>query len=114
MELDKGDIASQEHFPCNMGGMTTKTHRIITLQQSIIPPNTEMIVSAIVIDKNGTGTMGIIKGQQKFLQDYPIAVAAVVTCKTKNSVPVQQINARPNSVRIRNRIGIAMFLPGEV
>ena len=29
----------QEHIPCKMGDMTTKVHRIITQQLSIIPPN---------------------------------------------------------------------------
>ena len=104
----------REHFPCKMGIMTTKVRRIITQKQSVIPPNSEMIVSGTVMDRKGTGTIGIIEGQQKFLQDYPIAVAAVVTCKTKNSVPIRLINASTKPVTIPKGVGIAMFVPGEV
>jgi len=50
----------QEQFPCKMGDMTTKVHRIITQQLSIIPPNSEMIVSGFVKDKIGHRTMGIL------------------------------------------------------
>ena len=77
LKLNKEDITCQKRtFSMQDGRMTTKVHRIITQQQSIIPPNSEMIVSGTVIDKKGTGTIGIIEGQ-RFLQDYPIAVAAV-------------------------------------
>ena len=108
LEVDK------ELFPCKMGRMTTKVHRILTHQHSIIPPNSEMIVPGIVIDKKRTGGMGIIEGQQRFLQDYPVAVAAVVTCRRKNSVPVRVINASQKPVVIPKGVGIAMLVPGEV
>ena len=104
----------QEQFPCKMGDMTTKVHRIITQQLSIIPPNSEMIVSGFVKDKRGHGTMGIIEGQQRFLQEYPVAIAAVITRKQKNSVPILVIFASHKPVVISKRVGIAMLVPGEV
>ena len=104
----------REEFPCKMGCMTTKVHQIITLKLSIIPPNSEMIMSGLVKDKKGHETMGIIEGQQRFLQEYPMAIAAVVTSKQKNSVPIQVINASQTPVVIPKGVGIAMLVPGEV
>ena len=65
-----------------LGGTTTKVHRIIMQHKSIDPLHIEMIVPGTVRDMKGTGTIGIIEGEQRFLQDYPIVVAAVMTCKT--------------------------------
>ena len=64
-----------------MGCMTTKVHRIVTQKLSIILPNSEIILAGFVKDKSGHGTMGIIEGQQRFLQEYSMAIAAVVTQK---------------------------------
>ena len=71
-----------------------------------------MIVSGFVKDKRGHGSMGIIEGQQQFLQEYP--VAAVITRKQKNSVPIRVINISQKPVVIPKGVGLAMLVPGEV
>ena len=58
--------------------------------------------------------MGIIKEQQRFLQEYPVAIEAVVMCKQKNGVPIHVINASKKPVVILKGVGIAMSEAGEV
>ena len=93
----------REHLPCKMGWLTTKVCRIITKAQRVIPPHSELVIAGIIIDKTKNATTGVIEGQQKFLQQFPIAVAAVIAHKEGKSVPIRIINANTEPIVIPER-----------
>ena len=91
-----------------------KVARVTTRNQTNIPARSEIIIAGIVEHASEAAEIGIIQPQNTFLQNYPLGVAAVITSREGNSVPLRLINANEEDVKLEKNTPIALFSPAEV
>ena len=91
----------------NIARVTTKTH-------TEIPPRSEILTAGIVEHASEAAKVGMIHAQNTFLQNYSIGVAAVITTRDKNSVPLRLINTTETTIHLEKNTPIAFFSPAEV
>ena len=90
-----------------------KTTRVTTRNNITIPARSEVIIAGIVEHAGEAPTVGIIQPQNTFLEHHSIGVAAAITTREANSVPVRLINVTQNDITLEKNTPIALFEPGE-
>ena len=91
-----------------------KIARVTTRNQTMIPARSEILIAGIVEHASEAATIGMIQAQTTFLEHYPIGVAAVITHREGNSVPIRLINATEQIVTLEKNTPIALFSPADV
>ena len=91
-----------------------KVVRVILKTDTEVPPKCEIITSGLLEHSEDVTSIGMIEQQESFLERYHIGVAAVVTEKQENSIPVRLMNTSDSNIHIRKHTPIAIFSPVEV
>ena len=87
----------------------------VSLKSNIsIPARSEIIVSGILSQASEVKSTGMIEPQQSFSERYNVGVAAVVTEKQENSVPLRLMNITDDTIHIAKNTPVALFTPAEV
>ena len=92
----------------------SKISRISLRDNVDIPARSEIIVSGILSHASEVHTTGMVEAQQSFSERYNVGVAAIVTEKQENSVPLRLMNVTEEIIHIRKNTPVAQFIPAEV
>ena len=88
--------------------------RVTTRNKVEIPARSELIIAGIVEHASAAPDIGMIQPQNTFLENYPIGVAASITTRNQNSVPIRLINATHMSVHIEQNTPVALFEHADI
>ena len=88
--------------------------RVILKDDTDVPPKCEIVTSGLLEHSTNITSIGMVEPQESFLERYHIGVAAVVTEKRENSIPIRLMNTSEENISIRKHTPIAIFSPVEV
>ncbi len=86
-----------------------KCHRVAVTETTVIPPNSEQLVSGKLMTKPENEEMGVLEPREIFTRKHPVMVASTLVNPSNEIIPIRVINPTQNPVKIHKHTIAAMY-----